>query len=133
LFTEAFGHLSEVDMAYGSAGSDEHRAWFGPEELEFFDGAAQRVIMAATSAYDDERTPASTTQLIQEMAFGRTPPLPRSKLQQVEAPPAMLSVSTTTMLVRMTNTWISRRGKTPVADLFTDIKKSLCSNWLRAA
>jgi len=48
---EAFGHLSEADMAYENqfAGSYEHRASVWTRRTTNFDGAAPEVIAAATS------------------------------------------------------------------------------------
>ncbi|MGL5796028.1 MAG: TldD/PmbA family protein, partial [Waterburya sp.] len=71
---EAFGHLSEADMAYENPDflvvmSMGKR--FGSEDLQIFDGAApikseSNYIHRGSYFYDDEGTPATTTQLIKD-------------------------------------------------------------------
>ena len=71
---EAFGHLSEADMAYENPDLLEVMTIgrrFGPEELQIFDGAAPEG-HRGSYFYDDEGTPATTTQLIKDGDFGRT-------------------------------------------------------------
>ncbi|MCS6815647.1 MAG: TldD/PmbA family protein, partial [Cyanobacteria bacterium] len=82
--------------------------------------------------YDDEGTPATTTQLIQDgVLVGRLhsretagklgeSPTGNARCLDYRFPP----------IVRMTNTWIAR-GTTPVADLFADIDIGVYArNWL---
>ncbi|MBW4577895.1 MAG: TldD/PmbA family protein [Aphanothece sp. CMT-3BRIN-NPC111] len=131
---EAFGHLSEADMAYENPDLLEVMSIgrrFGPKELQIFDGAAPPG-HRGSYLYDDEGTPATTTQLIKDgILVGRLhsretagklgeTPTGNARCLNYHYPP----------IVRMTNTWIER-GKTPVADLFTDIKEGVYArNWL---
>ncbi|KAF3887941.1 MULTISPECIES: TldD/PmbA family protein [Nostocales] len=131
---EAFGHLSEADMAYENPDLLEVMTIgrrFGPKELHIFDGAAPNG-HRGSYFYDDEGTPATTTPLIQEgMLVGRLhsretagkldeKPTGNARCLNYHFPP----------IVRMTNTWIER-GKTPVRDLFNDIKEGVYArNWL---
>ncbi|MBK4732664.1 TldD/PmbA family protein [Oxynema sp. CENA135] len=131
---EAFGHLSEADMAYENPDLLEVMTLgrrFGPPELQIFDGAAPPG-HRGSYFYDDEGTPATTTQLIKDgILAGRLhsretagklgeAPTGNARCLNYQYPP----------LVRMTNTWIER-GNTPVKDLFTDIKKGVYArNWL---
>ncbi|MGB6016828.1 MAG: TldD/PmbA family protein, partial [Nodosilinea sp.] len=65
---EAFGHLSEADMAYENPDLLESMSMgrrFGPRGLQIFDGAAP-VGHRGSYFYDDEGTPATTTQLIED-------------------------------------------------------------------
>ncbi|ANV88536.1 TldD/PmbA family protein [Picosynechococcus sp. PCC 7117] len=131
---EAFGHLSEADMAYENPDLLETMSMgrqFGGEDLQIFDGAAP-VGHRGSYRYDDEGVPATTTQLIQDgKLVGRLhsretagkldeKPTGNARCLNYHYPP----------IVRMTNTWIER-GKTPVADLPTDIKEGVyAKNWL---
>lgn len=131
---EAFGHLSEADMAYENPDLLEVMSLgrrFGPKELQIYDGAAPEG-HRGSFFYDDEGTPATTTQLIQDgVLVGRLhsretagklgePPTGNARCLNYHYAP----------IVRMTNTWIER-GKTPVKDLFSDIKEGVyASNWL---
>ncbi len=131
---EAFGHLSEADMAYENPDLLEVMSLgrrFGPPELQILDGAAP-VGHRGSYQYDDEGTPATTTQLIRHGELvGRLhsretagklgeQPTGNARCLDYHYPP----------LVRMTNTWIER-GKTPVADLYSDIPIGLYArNWL---
>lgn len=131
---EAFGHLSEADMAYENPDLLEAMTLgrrFGPETLQIFDGAAPEG-HRGSYRYDDEGTPASTTQLIQDgRLVGRLhsretagklgeQPTGNARCLSYQYPP----------LVRMTNTWIER-GQTPVADLFAGIQEGVYArNWL---
>jgi TldD protein len=131
---EAFGHLSEADMAYENPDLLEVMTLgrrFGPSELQIFDGAAPEG-HRGSYAYDDEGTPATTTQLIQDgVLVGRLhsretagklgeAPTGNARCLNYHYPP----------IVRMTNTWIER-GKTPVADLMTDITEGVYArNWI---
>jgi len=131
---EAFGHLSEADMAYENPDLLEVMTLgrrFGSEELQIFDGAAPEG-HRGSYYYDDEGVPASTTQLIKDGTLvGRLhsretagklaeSPTGNARCLSYHYPP----------IVRMTNTWIER-GKTPVADLFTGIKEGVYArNWL---
>ncbi|HEY9702875.1 MAG TPA: TldD/PmbA family protein [Allocoleopsis sp.] len=131
---EAFGHLSEADMAYENPDLLEVMTIgrrFGPEELQIFDGAIPEG-HRGSYLYDDEGTPATTTQLIKDgVLVGRLhsretagklgeKPTGNARCLNYHFPP----------IVRMTNTWIER-GKTPVEDLFTNIKEGVyAKNWL---
>ncbi len=131
---EAFGHLSEADMAYENPDLLEVMTIgrrFGPKELHIFDGAAPDG-HRGSYFYDDEGTPATTTQLIQDgVLVGRLhsretagkldeEPTGNARCLNYHFPP----------IVRMTNTWIER-GKTPVEDLFSEIKEGVYArNWL---
>lgn len=131
---EAFGHLSEADMAYENPDLLEVMTigrQFGPEELQIFDGAAPEG-HRGSYFYDDEGTPATTTQLIKDgVLVGRLHSRETAgKLDEAPTGNARCLNYHFTPIVRMTNTWIER-GKTPVADLFTDIKEGVYArNWL---
>lgn len=130
---EAFGHLSEADMAYENPDLLEVMSMgrqFGPQDLQIFDGASPDG-HRGSYCYDDEGTPASTTQLIKDgMLVGRLhsretagklgeTPTGNARCLNYHYPP----------IVRMTNTWIAR-GKTPVEDLFKGIKEGVYArNW----
>ncbi len=131
---EAFGHLSEADMTYENPDLLEVMSMgkrFGSEELQIYDGAMPEG-HRGSYYYDDEGTPATTTQLIQDgVLVGRLhsretagrlgeKPTGNARCLSYNYPP----------IVRMTNTWIEQ-GKTPVADLFKDIKEGVYArNWL---
>ncbi|NEQ26060.1 MAG: TldD/PmbA family protein, partial [Microcoleus sp. SIO2G3] len=131
---EAFGHLSEADMAYENPDLLEVMSMgrqFGPKELQIFDGAAPEG-HRGSYFYDDEGTPATKTQLIKDgILVGRLhsretagklgeTPTGNARCLNYHYPP----------IVRMTNTWIER-GKTPVEDLFKGIKEGVYArNWL---
>ena len=131
---EAFGHLSEADMAYENPDLLEVMTIgrrFGPKDLQIFDGAAPEG-HRGSYFYDDEGTPATTTQLIKDgVLVGRLhsretagkldeQPTGNARCLNYHYPP----------IVRMTNTWIER-GNTPVEDLFTGIKEGVYArNWL---
>jgi TldD protein len=131
---EAFGHLSEADMTYENPDLLETMSLgrrFGPAELQIFDGAALAG-HRGSYFYDDEGTPATTTQLIKDgVLVGRLhsretagklgeTPTGNARCLNYHFPP----------IVRMTNTWIER-GKTPVKDLFSDIREGVYArNWL---
>ncbi|MBF2025417.1 MAG: TldD/PmbA family protein [Oscillatoriales cyanobacterium C42_A2020_001] len=131
---EAFGHLSEADMTYENPDLLETMSLgrrFGPEDLQIFDGAAPPG-HRGSYFYDDEGTPATTTQLIQDgVLVGRLhsretagklaeSPTGNARCLSYHFPP----------IVRMTNTWIER-GTTPVQDLFSDIQEGVYArNWL---
>lgn len=131
---EAFGHLSEADMAYENPDLLETMSigrQFGPKELQIFDGAASEGHRGSYD-YDDEGTPATTTQLIKDgVLVGRLhsretagklgeTPTGNARCLNYHYPP----------IVRMTNTWIEP-GKTPVADLFDGIREGVYAcNWL---
>ncbi|MBD2576222.1 TldD/PmbA family protein [Oscillatoria sp. FACHB-1406] len=138
---EAFGHLSEADMTYENPDLLEVMSLgkqFGTPDLQIFDGAAP---ISETTAgechrgsyrYDDEGTPATTTQLIRDgVLVGRLhsretagklgeEPTGNARCLNYHYPP----------IVRMTNTWIGR-GNTPVARLLEGIEEGVyASNWL---
>jgi TldD protein len=131
---EAFGHLSEADMAYENPDLLEVMTIgrrFGPQELQIFDGAAH-IGHRGSYFYDDEGTPATTTQLIRDgVLVGRLhsretagklgeEPTGNSRCLNYHFPP----------IVRMTNTWIES-GNTSIEDLFTDIQEGVYArNWL---
>jgi len=131
---EAFGHLSEADMAAENPDLLEAMSLgrrFGPPDLHIWDGAAPPGHRGSYH-YDDEGTPATTTQLIQDgVLVGRLhsretagklgeAPTGNARCLNYHYPP----------LVRMTNTWIDR-GRTPAADLLSDIKLGVYArNWL---
>lgn len=131
---EAFGHLSEADMAYENPDLLEVMSMgreFGPEELQIFDGAAPPG-HRGSYFYDDEGTPATTTQLIKNgILVGRLHSRETAgKLQETPTGNARCLNYHYPPIVRMTNTWIER-GKTPVEDLFKGIKEGVyAKNWL---
>lgn len=131
---EAFGHLSEADMAYENPDLLEVMTLgrrFGSVELQIFDGAAPQG-HRGSYYYDDEGTPASTTQLIKDgILVGRLHSRETAgKLDEAPTGNARCLSYNHAPIVRMTNTWIER-GKTPVEDLFTDIKEGVYArNWL---
>lgn len=131
---EAFGHLSEADMTYENPDLLEVMSigrQFGPEELQIFDGAAPEG-HRGSYFYDDEGTPATTTQLIKDgVLVGRLHSRETAgKLEEAPTGNARCLNYHYAPIVRMTNTWIER-GKTPVADLFTDIEEGVYArNWL---
>jgi TldD protein len=131
---EAFGHLSEADMAYENPDLLEVMTLgrrFGSPKLQIFDGAAPEG-HRGSYYYDDEGVPATTTQLIKDgVLVGRLhsretagklgeAPTGNARCLNYHYPP----------IVRMTNTWIER-GDTPVSDLFSDIREGVYArNWL---
>lgn len=131
---EAFGHLSEADMAYENPDLLEVMSIgrrFGPKELQIFDGAAPEG-HRGSYFYDDEGTPATTTQLIQDgVLVGRLHSRETAgKLGEAPTGNARCLNYHYAPIVRMTNTWIER-GETPVADLFNGIKEGVYArNWL---
>ncbi|MDB9493853.1 TldD/PmbA family protein [Spirulina major CS-329] len=131
---EAFGHLSEADMAYENPDLLDVMQFgkrFGPPSLQIFDGAAPPG-HRGSYAYDDEGTPATTTQLIRDgRLVGRLHSRETAgKLGEAPTGNARCLNYHYSPLVRMTNTWIER-GQTPVADLCSDIKLGVYAcNWL---
>jgi TldD protein len=131
---EAFGHLSEADMAYENPDLLEVMSMgrqFGPPELQIFDGAAP-VGHRGSYFYDDEGTPATTTQLIKDgVLVGRRHSRETAgKLEESPTGNARCLNYHYPPIVRMTNTWIER-GKTPVEDLFKGIKEGVYArNWI---
>lgn len=131
---EAFGHLSEADMAYENPDLLEVMSLgrrFGPPELQIFDGAAVPG-HRGSYAYDDEGTPATVTQLIQDgLLVGRLHSRETAgKLGEAPTGNARCLDYHYSPIVRMTNTWIER-GQTPAADLFADIQQGVYArNWL---
>lgn len=131
---EAFGHLSEADMAYENPDLLEVMSLgrrFGPEELQIFDGAAPEG-HRGSYFYDDEGTPATTTQLIEDgVLVGRLHSRETAgKLDEAPTGNARCLNYHYAPIVRMTNTWIEP-GTTPVADLFHGIKEGVYArNWL---
>jgi TldD protein len=131
---EAFGHLSEADMAYENPDILEVMSLgrqFGPKELNIYDGALPSG-HRGSYAYDDEGVPATTTALIREGELvGRLHsretagtleerPTGNARCLDYNYPP----------IVRMTNTWIER-GNVPVADLIEGISEGVYArNWL---
>jgi TldD protein len=131
---EAFGHLSEADMAYENPDLLEVMTLgrrFGPKELQIFDGAAPQG-HRGSYFYDDEGTPATTTQVIKDgVLIGRLHSRETAgKLGEAPTGNARCLSYHYPPIVRMTNTWIER-GKTPVAELFGGIKEGVYArNWL---
>ncbi|UBF26751.1 TldD/PmbA family protein [Kovacikia minuta CCNUW1] len=131
---EAFGHLSEADMAYENPDLLEVMSIgrrFGPSDLQIFDGAAPAG-HRGSYFYDDEGTPATTTHLIQDgVLVGRLHSRETAgKLGEAVTGNARCLNYHYPPIVRMTNTWIER-GKTPVKDLFNDIQEGVYArNWL---
>jgi TldD protein len=131
---EAFGHLSEADMAYENPDLLEVMSIgrrFGPADLQIFDGAAPAG-HRGSYFYDDEGTPATTTHLIQDgVLVGRLHSRETAgKLGETATGNARCLNYHYPPIVRMTNTWIER-GKTPVKDLFSDIQEGVYArNWL---
>ena len=131
---EAFGHLSEADMAYENPDLLEVMTLgrrFGSEELQIFDGAAPEG-HRGSYCYDDEGTPATTTQLIRDgVLAGRLHSRETAgKLGETPTGNARCLNYHYSPIVRMTNTWIGR-GKTPVDRLFDDIEEGVYArNWL---
>ncbi len=131
---EAFGHLSEADMAYENPDILEVMTMgkkFGPPELQIFDGAAPEG-HRGSYYYDDEGTPATTTQLIKDgVLVGRLHSRETAgKLGENPTGNARCLNYHYAPIVRMTNTWIER-GQTPVEDLFSGIKEGVYAcNWL---
>jgi len=131
---EAFGHLSEADMAYENPDVLEVMTLgrrFGSEALQIFDGAAPQG-HRGSYFYDDEGTPATTTQLIKDgVLVGRLHSRETAgKLDEAPTGNARCLSYHYAPIVRMTNTWIER-GTTPVKDLLSDIKEGVYArNWL---
>jgi TldD protein len=131
---EAFGHLSEADMTYENPDLLEVMTLgrrFGPADLQIFDGAALAG-HRGSYAYDDEGTPATVTQLIQngELVGRLHSRETAGKLGEAPTGNARCLDYRYPPLVRMTNTWIER-GSTPVADLCNGIKQGVYArNWL---
>lgn len=131
---EAFGHLSEADMAYENPDLLEVMSLgrrFGPADLQIFDGAAPSG-HRGSYFYDDEGTPATTTQLIEDgVLVGRLHSRETAgKLEETPTGNARCLSYHYPPIVRMTNTWI-QRGQTPVADLFSGIQEGVYArNWL---
>ncbi|MCL6436522.1 MAG: TldD/PmbA family protein [Leptolyngbyaceae cyanobacterium HOT.MB2.61] len=131
---EAFGHLSEADMAYENPDLLEVMSLgrrFGPSELQIFDGAAPAG-HRGSYFYDDEGTPATTTQLIKDgVLVGRLHSRETAgKLGEAATGNARCLNYHYPPIVRMTNTWIER-GNTPVQDLFSGIEEGVYArNWL---
>ena len=130
---EAFGHLSEADMIYENPDLLESMTIgrrFGFEELQIFDGAAP-TDHRGSYFYDDEGVPATSTQLIKDgVLVGRLHSRETAgKLAEAPTGNARCLNYHYPPLVRMTNTWIER-GKTPIADLTTDISAGVyAKNW----
>ena len=131
---EAFGHLSEADMAYENPDLLEVMTLgrrFGPANLQIFDGAAPKG-HRGSYFYDDEGTPASITQLIKDgVLVGRLHSRETAgKLDEIPTGNARCLNYHYPPLVRMTNTWIES-GNTSFKDLFADIKEGVYArNWL---
>ncbi|ASC71347.1 Metalloprotease [Halomicronema hongdechloris C2206] len=131
---EAFGHLSEADMAYENPDLLEVMTLgrrFGPRDLQIFDGAAPAG-HRGSYRYDDEGTAATTTQLIKDgVLVGRLHSRETAgKLGEAATGNARCLSYQYPPLVRMTNTWIEP-GNIPVADLCNGIKTGVYArNWL---
>jgi TldD protein len=131
---EAFGHLSEADMAYENPDLLEVMSIgrrFGSPQLQIFDGAAIPG-HRGSYFYDDEGVPATTTQLIEDgVLVGRLHSRETAgKLDEAPTGNARCLNYHYAPIVRMTNTWIER-GDTPVQELFSDIKEGVYArNWI---
>jgi TldD protein len=131
---EAFGHLSEADMAYENPDILEVMTMgrcFGPPDLQIFDGAALGGHRGSYK-YDDEGVEATTTQLIKDgVLVGRLHSRETAgKLEEAPTGNARCLSYHYPPIVRMTNTWIDR-GNTPVAQLFDGIQHGVyAKNWL---
>jgi len=131
---EAFGHLSEADMAYENPDLLEVMTFgrkFGCDDLQIFDGAAPAG-HRGSYFFDDEGTPATTTQLIENGTLvGRLHSRETAgKLGEQPTGNARCLNYQHSPIVRMTNTWIDR-GHTPVSQLFEDIDHGVyAKNWL---
>jgi TldD protein len=131
---EAFGHLSEADSMYENPDLLEVMTMgrrFGCKDLQIFDGAAPAG-HRGSYLYDDEGTPATTTQLIENgVLAGRLHSRETAgKLGEAATGNARCLNYHYPPIVRMTNTWIER-GSIPVADLFADIEEGVYArNWL---
>jgi TldD protein len=131
---EAFGHLSEADMAYENPDLLEVMSIgrrFGSPDLQIYDGAAIAG-HRGSYFYDDEGVPATTTQLIKDgVLVGRLHSRETAgKLDEAPTGNARCLNYHFPPIVRMTNTWIER-GKTPVKNLFSDIKEGVYArNWI---
>ena len=137
---EAFGHLSEADMAYENPDLLEVMSMgkrFGSPDLQIFDGAApieaeDNYIHRGSYFYDDEGTPATTTQLIKDgVLVGRLHSRETAgKLGEAPTGNARCLDYHYSPIVRMTNTWIGR-GTTPVQDLVANVCEGVYArNWL---
>ena len=131
---EAFGHLSEADMAYENPDLLEVMTYgrqFGCEDLQIFDGAAPEG-HRGSYFYDDEGTPATKTQLIQDgMLVGRLHSRETAgRLGETATGNARCLNYQHSPIVRMTNTWIER-GSTPAKQLIDGIEDGVYArNWL---
>ncbi len=131
---EAFGHLSEADMAYENPDLLEVMTMgrkFGSEFLQIFDGAKPQG-HRGSYYYDDEGVPATTTQLIKDgVLVGRLHSRETAgKLNEKPTGNARCLNYHYAPIVRMTNTWIAK-GETPVAELFNNINEGVyATNWL---
>ncbi|MEM9566712.1 MAG: TldD/PmbA family protein [Cyanobacteria bacterium P01_E01_bin.34] len=131
---EAFGHLSEADAIHENPDLLEVMTLgrqFGPNNLQIWDGAAP-VGHRGSYQFDDEGTPATATQLIQDgRLVGRLHS--RETAGSLEEFPTGNSRCLDyhhSPLVRMTNTWIER-GQTPVTEMIRGIEYGLyAANWL---
>lgn len=131
---EAFGHLSEADMLYENPELLETMPLgrkFGPSNLQIFDGAAPAG-HRGSYLYDDEGTPATTTQLMQDGILTARLHSRETAGELGEAPTgnARCLDYSYSPLVRMTNTWIAS-GETPADDLFAGIEEGIFArNWI---
>ena len=137
---EAFGHLSEADMAYENPELLEVMSigrQFGSPELQIFDGAAPlesegNYVHRGSYFYDDEGTPATTTQLIKDgVLVGRLHSRETAgSLGEAPTGNARCLNYHYSPIVRMTNTWIAR-GSTPVKELIEGVSTGVYArNWL---
>ena len=131
---EAFGHLSEADMIHENPDLRETMTLgrrFGPQNLQIFDGAAPDG-HRGSYLYDDEGTPASTTQLIKDGVLSGRLHSRETAGSLGEAPTGNARCLNYhySPLVRMTNTWIER-GDTPAEDLISGVEEGIyAKNWL---
>ncbi|UFP93333.1 TldD/PmbA family protein [Gloeobacter morelensis] len=131
---EAFGHLSEADMAYENPDLLEVMSLgrrFGPSGLNILDGALPDG-HRGSYAFDDEGVPATTTHLIcnGELVGRLHSRETAGKLEETPTGNARCLDYTYPPIVRMTNTWIER-GDVPVADLPVGVHEGVYArNWL---
>jgi len=131
---EAFGHLSEADIIYENPDLLETMTLgrrFGPDNLQIFDGAAPEG-HRGSYFYDDEGTPASTTQLITDGKLTGRLHSRETAGRLAEAPTGNARCLSYhySPLVRMTNTWIER-GDTPADSLISGIDEGIyAQNWI---
>ena len=131
---EAFGHLSEADAIFENPDLLEVMTLgrkFGPNNLQIWDGAAPAGHRGSYQ-YDDEGTPATSTQLIRDgYLLGRLHSRETAgRLGEAPTGNSRCLDYHHSPLVRMSNTWLAP-GKTPVQELICGIEQGIyAANWL---